>query len=87
MFEAILLSYSKDEENDPSRSGFESEDKAWEYVESHRCKMCVDEAKEDKEFICPCDAEWMVGPTDNKCVSSKRTNIRRTASKQIPDNG
>ncbi len=56
-YSAIKLSAS--EGNDPSKSGFETENLAWNYVESHRCSMCVEEALSE-DLIFACDAEWMV---------------------------
>ncbi len=61
-YTALKLSASED--NDPSKSGFKTEELAWEYVESHRCRMCKEEALNNEDPIFACDAEWMVCKDD-----------------------
>ena len=55
MYTALKLSDSR---IDPTKSGFETEDLAWDYIESHRCSLC--QADNNIDGVFACDAEWMV---------------------------
>ncbi len=56
-YTALKLSSSSND-YDPTKSGFETEELAYEYIKSHRCELCEsEEGKEDAIFAC--DAEWM----------------------------
>lgn len=54
-FEAIYLPANK---IDPSKSGFKTEDEAWDYASSHFCDEC--KKMYDRGEGSACDAEWMV---------------------------
>jgi hypothetical protein len=46
--------------DDPSKTGFESEDAAWEYIESRNCDACKKLQEEGNPFGGACSAEWSV---------------------------
>lgn len=46
--------------DDPTKSGFATENEAWEYAESRYCKMCREAMKEGKTWMVSCSAEWDV---------------------------
>jgi len=59
-YTAIKLSSSSNG-YDPTKSGFETEDAAWDYIASMRCNLCVaEESMPEEDQIFACDAEWMV---------------------------
>lgn len=56
-YTALKLSATK--EYNPTKSGFETEDLAWDYIAEHRCDICrAEEGTDDPMFAC--DGEWMV---------------------------
>lgn len=67
-YTAIKLSSSSNG-YDPTKSGFSTEDDAWEYIKSMRCNLCVaEESFTEEQQIFACDAEWMV-TTDEEYLS------------------
>ncbi len=53
-------------EADPDKKGFETQDEAWEWAESHYCDVCK-KALEAGDDMIGCEAEWVIEPegTDN----------------------
>jgi hypothetical protein len=63
-YEAIFLPASGD--FDPSKTGFKSEEAAWEYIETMICRDCKRELTNNPDNpYAPCTAEWMVDKEEN----------------------
>lgn len=88
-------------QDDPSSSGFDTEDLAWEYVFSRMCKSCKEEralALENKtitidgeewEYLLypACASEWIVGLTDEIDKAEDFRDILIAGGfKQVPKN-
>ena len=58
-YEAVLMSFSGNKEDDPSRHDFNSIEEAEIYVINHRCKLCREMFRSDS-LNATCDYEWEV---------------------------
>ncbi len=56
-YEAIYLP-ARDNYEDPSKKGFDTEEQAWDYTSKYYCIEC--KKLYDKNKDSACDAEWMV---------------------------
>lgn len=57
MYKAFYLPAT--DNDDPSKSGFPSENEAWDYVDTQVCSDCLNGKNHS-----PCYAEWMVDTED-----------------------